>query len=153
MNETSIDKQIIPLVEFFNTLDGINTIGSCQGHDDGGETGKWVYPYIKFKSMSNHSLGLLASIEYIYADLNILYNLSEIELDNIYRPKLNAIWTIEVVPNRDYSASQNVEKDEYALYVLKAHSDSFKRPSEVYPDFSKILEWYKAQIKSSVNDY
>ena len=153
MNETSIDKQIIPLVEFFNTLDGINTIGSCQGHDDGGETGKWVYPYIKFKSMSNHSLGLLASIEYIYADLNILYNLSEIELDNIYRPKLNAIWTIEVVPNRDYSASQNVEKDEYALYVLKAHSDSFKRTSEVYPDFSKILEWYKAQIKSSVNDY
>jgi len=153
LNETSIDKQIIPLVEFFNTLDGINTIGSCQGHDDGGETGKWVYPYIKFKSMSNHSLGLLASIEYIYADLNILYNLSEIELDNIYRPKLNAIWTIEVVPNRDYSASQNVEKDEYALYVLKAHSDSFKRPSEVYPDFSKILEWYKAQIKSSVNDY
>jgi len=153
LNETSIDKQIIPLVEFFNTLDGINTIGSCQGHDDGGETGKWVYPYIKFKSMSNHSLGLLASIEYIYADLNILYNLSDIELDNIYRPKLNAIWTIEVVPNRDYSASQNVEKDEYALYVLKAHSDSFKRPSEVYPDFSKILEWYKAQIKSSVNDY
>ena len=153
MNETSIDKQIIPLVEFFNTLDGINTIGSCQGHDDGGETGKWVYPYIKFKAMSNHSLGLLASIEYIYADLNILYNLSEIELDNIYRPKLNAVWTIEVVPNRDYSASQNVEKDEYALYVLKAHSDSFKRPSEVYPDFSKILEWYKAQIKSSVNDY
>ena len=58
-----------------------------------------------------------------------------------------------MVPNRDYSASQNVEKDEYALYVLKAHSDSFKRPSEVYPDFSKILEWYKAQIKSSVNDY
>ena len=152
MNETSIDKQIIPLVEFFNTLDGINTIGSCQGHDDGGETGKWVYPYIKFKSISNHSLGLLASIEYIYADLNILYNLSEIELDNIYRPKLNAIWTIEVVPNRDYSASQNLDKDEYALYVLKAHSDSFKRPSEVYPDFSKILEWYKAQIKSSVKD-
>ena len=139
MNKISLDKRIIPLVEFFNTLDGINTIGSCQGHDDGGETGKWVYPYIKFKSMSNHSLGLLASIEYIYADLNILYNLSEIELDNIYRPKLNAIWTIEVVPNRDYSASQNVEKDEYALYVLKAHSDSFKRPSEVYPDFSKIL--------------
>jgi len=153
LNKTSIDKQIIPLVEFFNTLDGINTIGSCQGHDDGGKTGEWVYPYIKFKSASNHSLGLLASIEYIYADLNILYNLSDIELDNIYRPKLNAIWTIEVVPNRDYSASQNVEKDEYALYVLKAHSDSFKRPSEVYPDFSKILEWYKAQIKSSVNDY
>ena len=152
MNKTSLDKQIIPLVEFFNTLDGINTIGSCQGHDDGGETGKWVYPYIKFKSMSNHSLGLLASIEYIYADLNILYNLSEIELDNIYRPKLNAIWTIEVVPNRDYSASQNVEKDEYAFYVLKAHSDSFKRPSEVYPDFNKILDWYKAQIKSSIKD-
>jgi len=153
LNKTSIDKQIIPLVEFFNTLDGINTIGSCQGHDDGGKTGEWVYPYIKFKSASNHSLGLLASIEYIYADLNILYNLSEIELNNIYQPNLNAIWTIEVVPNHDYSASHNVENDEYVFYVLKAHSDSFIKPSEVYPDFNKILDWYKAQVKSSVRDY
>ena len=153
MNKTSLDRQITTLVEFLNTLDGIKTIGSCQGHDDGGKTGKWVYPYIKFKSTSNHSLGLLASIEYIYADLNILYNLSDIELDNIYRPKLNAIWTIEVVPNHDYSVSHNIENDEYALYVLKAHSDSFTKPSEVYPDFSKILDWYKAQIKSNVKDY
>ena len=153
MNKTSLDKQIISLVEFFNTLDGIKTIGSCQGHDDGGETGKWVYPYIKFKSTSNHSLGLLASIEYIYADLNTMYNLSEIELNNIYQPNLHAIWTIEVVPNHDYSASQNVEKDEYALYVLKAHSDSFKRPSEVYPDFNKILDWYKAQVNSIVKGH
>ena len=153
MNKTSLDRQITTLVEFLNTLDGIKTIGSCQGHDDGGKTGKWVYPYIKFKSTSNHSLGLLASIEYIYADLNILYNLSEIELNNIYQPNLNAIWTIEVVPNHDYSASHNVENDEYVFYVLKAHSDSFIKPSEVYPDFNKILDWYKAQVKSSVRDY
>jgi len=153
LNKTSLDRQITTLVEFLNTLDGIKTIGSCQGHDDGGKTGKWVYPYIKFKSTSNHSLGLLASIEYIYADLNILYNLSEIELNNIYQPNLNAIWTIEVVPNHDYSASHNVENDEYVFYVLKAHSDSFTKPSEVYPDFNKILDWYKAQIKSSVKDY
>jgi len=153
LNKTSLDRQITTLVEFLNTLDGIKTIGSCQGHDDGGKTGKWVYPYIKFKSTSNHSLGLLASIEYIYADLNILYNLSEIELNNIYQPNLNAIWTIEVVPNHDYSASHNVENDEYVFYVLKAHSDSFIKPSEVYPDFNKILDWYKAQVKSSVRDY
>ena len=153
MNKTSLDKQIIPLVEFFNSLDGVSTIGSCQGHDDGGETGKWVYPYIKFKSMSNRSLGLLASIEYVYADLTIMYNLSEIELNNIYQPKLNAIWTIEVVPNRDYSVSSNVENDEYAFYVLKAHSDSFTKPSEVYPDFNKILDWYKAQVNSVVKGH
>ena len=152
MNKTSLDRQITTLVEFLNTLDGIKTIGSCQGHDDGGKTGKWVYPYIKFKSTSNHSLGLLASIEYIYADLNILYNLSEIELNNIYQPNLNAIWTIEVVPNHDYSASHNVENDEYVFYVLKAHSDSFTKPSEEYPDFINILDWYKAQIKSSIKD-
>ena len=58
-----------------------------------------------------------------------------------------------MVPNHDYSVSNNVENDEYAFYVLKAHVDSFTKPSEVYPDFNKILDWYKAQIKSSVKDY
>ena len=61
--------------------------------------------------------------------------------------------TIEVVPNHDYSVSHNIENDEYAFYVLKAHSDSFTKPSEVYPDFIKILDWYKAQIKSRIKDY
>ena len=81
------------------------------------------------------------------------YNLSEIELDNIYQPNLHAIWTIEVVPNHDYSVSNNVENDEYAFYVLKAHVDSFTKPSEVYPDFNKILDWYKAQVSSVVKGH
>ena len=55
---SGIDTQIQPLVEFLNQLDGINTIGSCQGHDDGGESGEWVYPYIKFKSVSYTHLTL-----------------------------------------------------------------------------------------------
>ena len=33
---TDIDKEIKQLVNFINDLDGITTIGSCQGHDDGG---------------------------------------------------------------------------------------------------------------------
>ena len=153
MKKNKLDKHIKPLVDFFNRLEGINTFGSCQGHDDGGETGKWVYPYIKFKCTSNRSLGLLASIEYIYADLNSLYNVSEHELKNIYQPNLNAIWAIEVVPNNDYIVSNNVKNDEYALYVLKARSDSFTIPSDVYPDFIKILDWYKTQVNSSVKDH
>lgn len=143
-----IDKQIKPLVKFFNSLKGVDTSGSCQGHDDGGEDGDWRYPYIKFKCTSNRSLGLLASIEYIYADLNNLYKLDEFKLSDIYQPSLKAIWTIEVVPNNDYNSTKKVREGEYALYVLKAHSDSFVKPSEVYPDFIKILDWYKTQINS-----
>ena len=148
MNVDKIDKEIQPLVRFFNTLVGIETFGSCQGHDSGGNTGEWLYPYIKFKCTSNRSLGLLASIEYIYADLSSLYDLNDLELSGIYQPSLNAIWALEVVPNNDYSLSEKVKDGEYALYVLKAHSDSFVKPSEVYSDFIKILDWYKTQINS-----
>ena len=73
--------------------------------------------------------------------------MDEVELSSIYQPSLKAIWTIEVVPNNDYNLTEKV-RGEYALYVLKAHSDSFLKPSEVYPDFITILNWYKTQINS-----
>ena len=148
MKAEKVDKDIKPLVSFLNTLKGVETFGSCQGHDSGGKTGEWLYPYIKFKCTSNRTLGLLASIEYIYANLNSLYELNDFELSGIYQPSLNAIWTIEVVPNNDYNFSEKVKQGEYALYVLKANSDSFAKPSEVYSDFVKILDWYKTQINS-----
>ena len=44
-----VDVEIRPLVNFINNLEGVTTIGSCQGHDDGGKSGKWLYPYIKFR--------------------------------------------------------------------------------------------------------
>ena len=148
MKVDKADKEIKPLVIFLNTLKGVKTFGSCQGHDNGGKTGEWLYPYIKFKCTSNRSLGLLASIEYIYADLNSLYELNDFESSDIYQPSLDAIWTVEVVPNNDYNLAEKVKEGEYALYVLKAHSDSFIKPSGVYSDFIKILDWYKMQINS-----
>tara|TARA_B100000579_G_C22466411_1_gene681371 strand:- start:118 stop:588 length:471 start_codon:yes stop_codon:yes gene_type:complete len=145
-----IDYKIESLVEFINSLKGVETLGSCQGHDNGGQTGEWVYPYIKFKCLNDRSLGLLASIEYIYSDLRKLYgDVSEEELLKIYQPKLKGIWTIEVLPNIDYHLPGN--DGEYAVFVLKAHMDSFEKPSEVYPDFDKILDWYKRQLISSLN--
>ena len=145
-----IDYKIESLVEFINSLKGVETLGSCQGHDNGGQTGEWVYPYIKFKCLDNRSLGLLASIEYIYSDLRKLYgDVSEEELLKIHQPKLKGIWTIEVLPNIDYHLPGN--DGEYAVFVLKAHMDSFEKPSEVYPDFDKILDWYKRQLNSSLN--
>jgi len=145
-----VDIKIKPLVDFINSFKGVVTLGSCQGHDNGGQTGEWVYPYIKFKCLDNRSLGLLASIEYIYSDLRKLYrDLSEPELSKIYQPKLKGIWTIEVLPNIDYHLRGY--NGDYAVFVLKAHMDSFKKPSELYPDFDKILHWYKAQLNSSLN--
>ena len=77
---------------------------------------------------------------------------SNVESDYFSVSAEDAIWTIEVVPNRDYSVSSNVENDEYVFYVLKAHSDSFTKPSEVYQDFNKILDWYKTQINSFIGN-
>ena len=77
----------------------------------------------------------------VYAD--------EEALSKIYQPKLKGIWTIEVLPNIDYHLADN--DGEYAVFVLKAHIDSFEKPSEVYPDFDKILHWYKTQLNSSLN--
>ena len=67
---SGIDTKIEPLVKFLNQLDGVLTIGSCQGHDDGGGSGEWVYPYIKFKCINNRTLGFLASIEDAYKSIN-----------------------------------------------------------------------------------
>ena len=33
-----VDKKITNLVDFINSLKGIETLGSCQGHDNGGQT-------------------------------------------------------------------------------------------------------------------
>ena len=65
---SKIDSEIKDLVLFINSLDGITTIGSCQGHDDDGPLGNFSHPYIKFKCSSNRSLGLLASVSDIYYD-------------------------------------------------------------------------------------
>ena len=49
---SGIDTKIEPLVKFLNQLDGVFTIGSCQGHDDGGGSGEWVYPCLLYTSPS-----------------------------------------------------------------------------------------------------
>ena len=71
---SGIDTKIEPLVKFLNQLDGVITIGSCQGHDDGAGSGEWVYPYIKFKCTNNQTLGFLASIEDAYKSIKISFN-------------------------------------------------------------------------------
>ena len=37
------------------------------------------------------------------------------------------------------------------IRAISSHIDSFGKPSEVYPDFDKILHWYKPQLNSSLN--
>ena len=53
---SGIDTQIQPLVEFLNQLDGVVTIGSCQGHDDGGELGDG---FIHILNLNVQIIGLL----------------------------------------------------------------------------------------------
>ena len=140
-----IDSEILDLVNFIDGLEGVKTFGSCQGHNDGGPEGKWFVPYIKFKCTDNRTLALLASIEYLYSDLTSAYNISKKEANEVYQPMLNALWTIEVVTNYDHGSKDVSPPGEYALYVLNANSESYKKPSDVYPDFQIMLDWYKSQ--------
>ena len=142
---SGIDTKIKPLVEFLNQLDGIITIGSCQGHDNGGDSGEWVYPYIKFKCTNNQTLGFLASLEDAYKSINQQAESKYFDSALAFEPDLSGDWCIEVVKNIDFN-DENI-KDEYAMYVLRAGLHSFNKPSEIYDDFKKILSWYKYQFK------
>lgn len=143
-----VDKEIRHLVEFINSLDGITTFGSCQGHDDGAEGGEWLYPYVKFKCTNNRSLGLIAGIENAFANLDDVKKLNDFDSGQLYQPELKALWTIEVVSNVDYNSADKSQNDEYALFVLRADSNSYNKPSEIYRDFSTIIKWYEMQMIS-----
>ena len=142
---SGIDTKIEPLVEFLNQLDGIITIGSCQGHDNGGDSGEWVYPYITFKCTTNLTLGFLASLEDASKSINQQAESKYFDSALAFEPDLSGDWCIEVVKNIDFN-DENIE-DEYAMYVLRADLRSFDKPSEIYGDFNEILNWYKYQFK------
>ena len=107
---SGIDTKIEPLVDFLNQLDGIITIGSCQGHDNGGDSGEWVYPYIKFKCTNNQTLGFLASLEDAYKSINQQAESKYFDSALAFEPDLNGDWCIEVVKNIDFN-DENIENE------------------------------------------
>ena len=139
-----IDKEIKQLVNFINNLDGISTIGSCQGHDDGGSSIEWFYPYIKFKCTNNYTLGVLATIEHAYLSLDEQAKLSSFDSSLAFEPDLSASWSIEVVSHFEFNQMKN--PSEFAVYVLRPESDSYNKASDIYSDFEQILKWYKYQV-------
>jgi len=141
---TGIDKEIKQLVNFINDLDGITTIGSCQGHDDGGPSIEWFHPYIKFKCTNNYTLAVLATIEHAYLSLDEQAKLSSFDSSLAFEPELNGSWCIEVVSHFDFN--QLKKPNEFAMYVLRPESDSYEKASDIYSDFEQILNWYKYQV-------
>ena len=141
---TDIDKEIKQLVNFINDLDGITTVGSCQGHDDGGPSIEWFYPYIKFKCTNNHTLAVLATIEHAYLSLDEQAKLSSFDSSLAFEPVLNASWSIEVVSHFEFN--QLKKPNEFAMYILRPESDSYEKSSDIYSDFEQILKWYKYQV-------
>ena len=141
---TDIDKEIKQLVNFINDLDGITTIGSCQGHDDGGSSTDWFYPYIKFKCTNNHTLAVLATIEHAYLSLDEQAKLSSFDSSLAFEPVLSASWSIEVVSHFEFN--QLKKPSEFAMYILRPESDSYEKSSHIYSDFEQILKWYKYQV-------
>lgn len=139
-----LDEKIKELCVFINNLDGIRTIGCCQGHDDGGKTGNFDEPYLTFITTNQRNLGLLSSLMYAYQDTD-----DWSKEDKKILPKLKAYWNIIVLPGEDSECSPKElledgrSTDEYVLYCLSPHPDSYEKPSDIYSDFDKILKYYK----------
>jgi len=91
-----LDEKIKPLVDFLNTLPTVKTIGSCQGHDDGGETGNFDEPYVLFHCTNNRVLGFLASFRYTYESTKGMKKEYK-----IHRPHLKAVWNISISSEED----------------------------------------------------
>ena len=94
---------------------------------------------------------MIAGIENAYANLDDLQKLNNFNPNELYQPELKAMWTTEVVSNIDYNSIRDTEDDEYALFVLRADSNSYNYPSEVYEDFTTITKWYEMQMLSLIH--
>jgi hypothetical protein len=131
-------------VNFLNTLDGIKTIGSCQGHNDGGDTGNFNEPYITFICSNIRNLGLLASLCCAYEDSE-----EWIPERRKEQPKLKAYWSISVLAGEDSECTpEELIKDgrnpeEYVMYCLSPDPVSYVKPTDVYSDLKEILRYYK----------
>lgn len=150
-----LDPKIKELVYFLNTLPTVKTLGSCQGHDDGGETGNFDIPYISFTCIDRRVLGFLACFRFAYENPSeILPKYRE------YQPRLHADWDIHVITGEDpeYSPEELKEdnrQEDYVFYVLQPDRCSYDKPSEIYSDFSEILKYYKwkwERIKKTLNN-
>ncbi|HWR27536.1 MAG TPA: hypothetical protein VN377_03755 [Candidatus Thermoplasmatota archaeon] len=143
----AIDTKIKNLVYFLNTLPTVKTIGSCQEHDDGGETGNFLVPYISFTCNDRRVLGFLASLRFAYEDPS--------EILPKYRknqPWLRADWCIYVITGEDpeYSPEElkaDNRQEDYVFYVLQPNRYSYDKPSDIYVDFSVILKYYQWKWK------
>jgi len=145
MNE--LDEKIKPLVDFLNTLPTVQTVGSCQGHDDGGDTGNFDEPYVVFNCTNNRVLGFLTSFRYTYEvpkGMKKEYN--------IHRPHLKVKWNISIQSEEDSEHTpEELKKDGkrqiYACYVLQPDYNSYEKPSHIYKDITEILKYYKWKWK------
>lgn len=152
-----LDEKVKNLVFFLNTLPTVKTIGSCQGHDDGGETGEYYHPFITFYCKNNKVMSFLASLDSAYLDEN---ELSDICLDcRKHLPHLQAKWAIyanwvtdKKVTIEEYKANKhskftlkghkaNKQKG-YVIFSLKPRSCSFVKASDIWDDLKEILKYY-----------
>jgi len=136
-----IDEKIRPLYTFLNSLPGIRTIGSCQGHPD---SENFKNAYITFLCSDLRTLGMLASFSVAYDDPN---EIIESRRDEI--PHLNALWIIGVLEADDSECDPeelNVG-GYYVSYCLSPDSLTYANHNAVYDDIEELVKYYETKLK------
>lgn len=139
-----IDEKIKPLVDFLNTITGVKTTLSCQGHnnDKNGNTN----PYITFVCTNVKSLNIIAKVDGCgYTDIE------DYGRDDIPQPQINGSWRVCIIgidDNVDLDEiieedDLDIKPDELVLYRLYPDKDSYDKPSDLYDDFDGILKYLK----------
>lgn len=139
MKDNEIDDEIKEVVKFFNSLDGIRTIGSCQGHDD---NKIFDSPYITFRCLNERNLGMLVSLfEMAYANEEEVKDWFDEYKE--HKPNLIGDWYISIITSNDSECELERDDDSYFLYCLALAECSNNEPSELYKDYDEMLKYWK----------
>lgn len=138
-----IDEKIKPLYDFLNSLDGVETIGSCQGHSDNED---FSDPYITFTCDNSRSLGLIAGVVESANEIEIVKNRDE-EPEDIFvdwfienAPKTNGDWSVVVLSADDATLPPD-QVNHYVFYCLSPHPFSYDKVEEIWEDPAELARY------------
>jgi hypothetical protein len=133
MMTSEIDRKIRPLVDLLNSLPGVRTTGSCQGHI---RNGHLLEPSVSFVCTDERVLGMLTSI--LEGHWPTLGGRGDSSWFWEHAPALKVPWEVLALPGDDPFIQPETDV-RYVFYCLHPQRGTYRRPSETWNDIVKIV--------------